>query len=101
MERSLVAEHCINQELTDKVNSGGSNPSVPIGQAHAHIIITPITSQEGIWQQSGVFLYAIFLQRVRHQRKYVSIRRICVNTSFWRQQSAVAYGAGRTVIYIY
>nr|DAZ16321.1 MAG TPA: hypothetical protein [Caudoviricetes sp.] len=42
-----------------------------------------------------------FLQRARHQRKYVSIRRICVNTSFWRRQSAVAYGAGRTVIYEY
>ena len=59
MERSLVAEQLCNQKLTDEVDGDGSNPSVPIRCIPTHLHDkTLIIQQEGIWQQSGVFLCA-------------------------------------------
>lgn len=65
---------------------------------------TPITSQEGIWQQSGVFLYVIFVQRARHQHMY-TLRMDSLYASVSAHPFGVAaigchYGAGRTVLKI-
>ena len=55
MERSSVGEQLAYNQRVD-----GSSPSVPIRcTPHLHDK-TPITSQEGIWQQSGVFLHVIY-----------------------------------------
>lgn len=53
LERSSVVEQLAYIQRVD-----GSNPPVPIRcTPHLHDK-SPIIPQEGIWQQSGVFLYA-------------------------------------------
>ncbi len=56
MERSSVVEQLAYIQRVD-----GSIPPVPIRcTTHLHDN-TPIISQEGIWQQLGVFLHAIYI----------------------------------------